>query len=225
MLFKKKEINDHRRPRLKKAFFLHRKALRDFVMRFAEGVEKEAWILDFGCGAKPYAPYFKSRRYIGVDGHAGSAADVLSGERIPFRDGVFDCVLSFQVLEHVPDPKTLLDECRRVLKPDGTLLISVPFVYEYHACPTDYWRFTHEGLSKLLEEFSDIHITNDTSTGQTLISMICSWTWHFTERHKIKWLGNVLISLFNLVGLCCDRQSLTLKTGYLTSNFIVTAKK
>ncbi len=225
MLGKKKEINDHRRPRLKKAFYLHRKALRDFVIRFSEEVKKEARILDFGCGAKPYAPYFPTQRYIGLDGHAGSQADVVAGERMPFRDAVFDCVFSFQVLEHVSDPHTLLAECRRVLKPGGTLLISAPFLYEYHACPTDYWRFTHEGLSHLLNGFSDIRITHDTSTEQTLISLLCSWIWHAGERWKLKWLGNVLIFLLNLVGLCFSRPSQQYKTGYLTSNFIVTAKR
>lgn len=64
-------------------------------------------------------PFFKNVQYLGLDGH-------------------LDYVLSFQVLEHVSDPKTLIDEFNRILKPNGTLLISVPFLYDYHACRNDF---------------------------------------------------------------------------------------
>jgi len=68
MFFKKKEINDHRYPRLKKPFYLHRKYLRDYVFHFASNIKENAMVLDFGCGAKPYLPFFKNIRYIGLGG-------------------------------------------------------------------------------------------------------------------------------------------------------------
>jgi ubiquinone/menaquinone biosynthesis C-methylase UbiE len=42
---------------------------------------------------------------------------------LPFFDGAFDAVFSNTILHHIPDPRTLLSEARRVLKPGGTLLI------------------------------------------------------------------------------------------------------
>ncbi|NNK32861.1 MAG: class I SAM-dependent methyltransferase [Xanthomonadales bacterium] len=45
---------------------------------------------------------------------------------LPFDAGEFDCVVSFETLEHLEDHERLLGEFRRVLKPDGFLLISTP---------------------------------------------------------------------------------------------------
>lgn len=46
---------------------------------------------------------------------------------LSYGDGLFDSVLSFDVLEHVPNYRTALAEFRRVLREDGTLILSVPF--------------------------------------------------------------------------------------------------
>lgn len=46
---------------------------------------------------------------------------------LSFEDGSFDCVLSFDVLEHVPDYRTALTEFRRILRESGKLILSVPF--------------------------------------------------------------------------------------------------
>ena len=48
------------------------------------------------------------------------------GTALPFDDDAFDCVVSFETLEHLHDQKGLLTEFRRVLKPGGFLLISTP---------------------------------------------------------------------------------------------------
>lgn len=48
------------------------------------------------------------------------------GVNIPFEDGFFDVVISFQVIEHVDDVPRFLSEIKRVLKPDGTAMITTP---------------------------------------------------------------------------------------------------
>jgi SAM-dependent methyltransferase len=58
-----------------------------------------------------------------ADNLAFQAAD---GTALPFDDDAFDCVVSFETLEHLHDQKGLLAEFRRVLKPGGFLLISTP---------------------------------------------------------------------------------------------------
>ena len=60
---------------------------------------------------------------------------VTAGGPIPLPDGVADVVTSFTVLEHVPDERAALAEMRRILKPQGKLIISVPnrwWIFETH---------------------------------------------------------------------------------------------
>lgn len=52
-------------------------------------------------------------------------ADILK-DGLPYEDSSFDMLLSFDVIEHLPDPDALLHEMRRVLKPGGVMVISTP---------------------------------------------------------------------------------------------------
>jgi len=105
-------------------------------------------VLDFGCGAKPYATLFTSRgcRYQGAD--LGGAADVTirSDGKLEAPDASAALVVSFQVLEHVRDLDMYLAEARRVLGPDGELLLSTHGTWLYHPHPEDHRRWTREGL-------------------------------------------------------------------------------
>jgi ubiquinone/menaquinone biosynthesis C-methylase UbiE len=54
------------------------------------------------------------------------------GERLPFSDGYFDYAIALQVLEHVPRPKTVLEEIYRVLKPGGHCYVSTENYWSFH---------------------------------------------------------------------------------------------
>ena len=82
-------------------------------------------------------------------------------ESLPLANALYDAVLLINVLEHIFNYRELLDESVRVLKPQGTLVIIVPFLFPVHPSPHDYHRFTAETLRKECEMrgLEDIVIT------------------------------------------------------------------
>src|SRR5262245_863847 len=85
--------------------------------------------------------------YTGIDiGHGPGVHSGASVEHLPFPDEAFGCVLAFNTFEHVQRFWVGFEEVFRVLRPDGMLLMSVPFHFRIHHHPSDYWRFTPEAL-------------------------------------------------------------------------------
>lgn len=107
---------------------------------------KDGMVLDCGAGQKPtYHPNVVNFEIVDY-----TTTDVLGvGEALPFKDGVFDAVISIAVLEHVRDPFTCAAEIARVLKPGGKLLCCVPHLAPLHGYPHHYYNMTAQGLGAL----------------------------------------------------------------------------
>ena len=67
-------------------------------------------------------------------------------------------IIALEVLEHVPNPFTAIDECFDALSSGGVLIFSTPWIIPVHDAPHDYWRFTPEALRKLTHKFGQIKI-------------------------------------------------------------------
>ena len=97
---------------------------------------------------------FPGREYVGVDMRPGPGVDcVAEVEQLPQADCSVGTLLAFSTFEHVRHFWRGFDEIRRVLRPDGAVLVSVPFYFHIHNYPSDYWRFTPEALNVLLEDY------------------------------------------------------------------------
>ena len=107
-----------------------------------------ALVVDMGCGEMPYRPLFEARgaKYVGCDLDPAAPVRISPGSPVPLGDGCAAMVGSFQVLEHVWDLGWYLNECRRLLHPDGRLLLSTHGTWLYHPHPTDFRRWTKDGL-------------------------------------------------------------------------------
>jgi SAM-dependent methyltransferase len=78
--------------------------------------------------------------------------DILSPlHEIPVEDGFFDAIVCNAVLEHVANPEQVMAEFARVCKPGGLLYLCVPFMQPEHLDPTDFQRYTRDGLKLLAE--------------------------------------------------------------------------
>jgi SAM-dependent methyltransferase len=111
--------------------------------------------LDLGSGRSPYRSEVEDRGYTlrTLDLSPASGADYVGcAEQTGLPDNSFDLVLCTQVLEHTDDPWQAAREIRRILKPGGYAILSAPHVWFYHPHPRDHWRFTQQGLVRLVEE-------------------------------------------------------------------------
>lgn len=148
--------------KLKKRFagsYIHPRYLAQRELRRileVEGPKLYGRLLDVGCGQKPYAEIIRNvDAYVGLDVpttmHGVSKIDVVgTALALPFQDSTFDNVLCTEVLEHISDPLAVLREMRRVTKPGGTLLLTVPLSEQLHEEPYDFYRFTKYALDYLL---------------------------------------------------------------------------
>lgn len=122
--------------------------------------------LDLGGGQQAnYLPLLRPRgEIVSVNIDPATAPSVLSdlNEPFPFRDNVFDDVITFNTLEHVFDDRHAVREIVRVLKPGGRFHIGVPFLYRVHGSPDDYHRHTaswwHRTLASLDVDESTLRV-------------------------------------------------------------------
>jgi ubiquinone/menaquinone biosynthesis C-methylase UbiE len=124
---------------------------------FAAMVPDGALVLDAGAGDAPYRELFRHARYESADFEKvnkqyATSTYVCDLVSIPVEDERFDFVLLNQVLEHLPEPKQVLRELNRVLKPGGKLFCTAPLFYEEHEKPYDFYRYTQFAYRYLLGE-------------------------------------------------------------------------
>lgn len=72
--------------------------------------------------------------------YAALPIEQISGTALPFQNEQFDLVLSFDVIEHIPDTERHLLEVRRVLKPGGSYLLQTPNKWTNSIFETIRWR-------------------------------------------------------------------------------------
>jgi SAM-dependent methyltransferase len=138
-------------------------------------------VLDLGCrdGALTRA-YASGNDVVGVDADREALAEAEGlgietrwadlDEPLPFEDGSFEVVVAGELLEHLRDPRALVDEVRRVLRPGGTFVGSVPNAYRLKNRvrflfgrdpdddPTHLHMFSPAQLVELLGGFDDLQL-------------------------------------------------------------------
>lgn len=145
-------LRSRQQPEQGDPFYLH---LSDILLVLREWAsEDEIDILDFGSGGSPYQFLFPNSRYHRADIPGDVSLDyIISGQNtISAPDLSYDIVLSTQVLEHVKHPHLYLNECKRLLRPGGLLLLTTHGFFEEHGCPYDFHRWTAEGLKTAVRD-------------------------------------------------------------------------
>jgi SAM-dependent methyltransferase len=162
---------------------LERTSIYRFVEEQARTLAPGAHVLDVGAGEAPYRELFQDQDYVTLDRrdtpHSGEVDLYGEADSIPAPEGSFDAVLCTQVLEHVAAPLGALCEFLRVLRPGGAIIATVPFAWEEHESPYDYYRYTRYGIEHLASSagFEAIEITPRTDCFTTLAQLVHNAGW------------------------------------------------
>jgi SAM-dependent methyltransferase len=181
-------------------FYFARKGLLENIQDLAPNIKGKT--LDIGCGSKPYEKIFQASEYIGLEidspeNRKGKKADYFyQGDIFPFPDDSFDSIVTNEVFEHIFNPENFLSEIHRVLKQDGILLMTVPFVWDEHEQPYDYARYSSFGIKFLLEKhgFKIIEHRKSMNDIRTIFQLTNAYLYKVTSPKT--WSSNLLVSLF-----------------------------
>lgn len=122
------------------------KSKRKLISEIIGNIRKDSVILDIGCGTGYNFVYFKhlSDSMIGIDiskeallfskKYSKNIA-LANSETIPFKDKSMDIVMALDLIEHVENDDSVVSEARRILKNNGTFILTVPafnFLWSKH---------------------------------------------------------------------------------------------
>jgi SAM-dependent methyltransferase len=162
---------------------LERESIYRFVAEQARAMAPGSRVLDIGAGEAPYRELFAEHAYVTLDHddtpHSGEVDLHGAADSIPAAEHSFDAIVCTQVLEHVPRPLQALREFNRVLRPGGVFVATVPFVWEEHERPYDFFRYTRYGVEQLLLDagFAEIEVRPRTDCFTTLAQLVLNARW------------------------------------------------
>ena len=154
-------------------------------------------VLDVGCGNnelinlyKKVSGSFNKEESLGIDIFPFKGVDkVVDTENLPFKKDEFDCVTLLATLNHIPKPKRekVISEIKRVLKPNGKLIITMinPFV-GWFCHKLTWWDFDKERGMKEEEEYG--------LTNEYIFNLMKSNGFELTEQKRFLYgLNNIFV--------------------------------
>jgi len=239
MKFKDKFIEEHFfRPKWYSIFFnpyfIFRYNLYKNITNFSKEIKPGSKILDVGCGIKPYKNLFFDMEYLGIDIQGGGHPDAdktvdkfFDGTNIPYEDNKFDVVICTEVLEHSLEPEKLTLEINRVLKNEGTLYLTMPFVWNEHETPYDFRRFTSFEHKRILQKnnffIDSIESINGVFT--TSSQLVCAYIFESTKIGGtfLKFILSIFVFVpIQLFSIILDKLT---RNKWITLGYVVIAKK
>ena len=104
------------------------------ALDFLPKIDKKLNLLEVGAQhgiLEKFLPENISYVSLDMDEHSDYNVD-LNKEKMPFDDENFDIVVCLETLEHTLYPSKIIEELKRVLKKDGTMILSMPNEYNFY---------------------------------------------------------------------------------------------
>ncbi len=206
---------------------LSRQGLYEFLECEYASIEAGQDVLTVGAGGRINAllgRYARDRgfRVISLDIDPVRGPDVV-GDLCAhdFGEMRFDVVVLGEVLEHVHSPHRALENVFNVLRGEGRLILTTPFIFPIHDRPVDYYRYTRYGLEFLLRDFRDVRVRERNSWSEA-INVLPARLWRERPGHPATLLL-VLVAyaswpLMRLLGRL-------IASDLMTTGYVVTARK
>lgn len=116
-------------------------------------------------------------------------SSILSSRKI-----IPDFIIALEVLEHVADFSSAIENCYRALQSDGKLILSTPWIIPIHDRPRDYYRFTPELLKLKLSSFSSFTIFARGNFYDSVIALMLRGLFSGGSFGKVVMLGGIFLS-------------------------------
>jgi SAM-dependent methyltransferase len=130
------------------------------LQRVLDGIEAPVRdVLDLFAATQPYRdllPPHETYVSMDIDEHYGPQ-DVVSDQFLPFADEAFDLILFTEGFHYLTEPEYGAAELRRVLRPGGTLVLTLPLVWEYDRRIVER-RYTGPGLADLFKGWDEVWV-------------------------------------------------------------------
>jgi len=191
-----------------------------FIRQHAEdlkGPYLEVGSKDYGSTQNIKSIFAERGRYVGTDMESGPGVDIALDLTQDFTDIDeslghirFGTIFCLSVLEHCAEPFKMSHNLTRLLKPGGKVLVSAPFSWKFHDYPSDYWRFTHEGIKILFPNLEFDPEKNVSSTSRenefrkldsTLGKISFSTSTHWGNGHFLQGVSAKLLKLLSKIGI------------------------
>ncbi|OHE72202.1 MAG: methyltransferase type 11 [Verrucomicrobia bacterium GWC2_42_7] len=194
-------------------------------------------LYDLGCGESPFRDFFLSYadKYVGVDwseSYHKTKADIITDLNfpLPVESEVADTIVSLSVMEHLFDPQMMLNEAFRILKPEGMIILHIPWQWWIHEEPYDFYRYSPFGLNHLFAKAGFVEIVVEPQAG-FFTTAILKWN-YFTNRFvrgskELRWVIKTCMTPFWYLGqkLAPPLDKLDRNWALETSGYFVTARK
>ena len=118
-------------------------------------------------------------------------------QKLPYKTGSFDYVISDQVIEHLTDPFKAVNESCRILRKNGIAIHTTCFINPIHFGPLDYWRFSTDALKILCKPFSKIIQSDSWGNWPTVLICLIGGKLRFAEVPETKFSPFNMLARFN----------------------------
>lgn len=176
---------------------------------------------------RPPLDQVNSWKYVNLD-EKTNPDFLCSAEDIPLKDESIDGFLMCELLEHASNPEVILKEAYRLLKPNGTGWISIPFLYQKHGDPDDFQRWTDVKIYKVMDNtgFKNIKIINMGSLGSVLFDLVFSTFQRYPKQDAI--FKKILFRIFlysRFIFKLIDKITFSFVSEYINTGYFIIVKK